>query len=299
MNVVTSIRVGAVCILFAALALVWYGYRSVSMAEVSLALVTRKHASLEISIAKIRERIAAHERDAALLVTTRKGLHARKLGASSSNQVLPNSSLLSHNFAALLEANPKLMELYLKNFRANLADRFGPAFEKIGFSPEQISKFEDLATAHEQENMDLRAAAAAQGLPMTDPGITAMRQQSNQQYQAALVAEIGASASQQLAQSPVVSPSNQAAISTLANMLALSATPMTYEEAGQLAPILANAGGNSPNGGTPASIDWNKVSEQASGVLSRPQLQALQAMASVMQVGDLVKQFYSQQSASK
>jgi hypothetical protein len=187
------------------------------------------------------------------------------------------------------------MNLYLKSFRANLTDRFSWIYEKLGLTPDQIIRVEDLATAHEQENMDLRAAAAAQDLPMSDPGIAALHRQANQQYSAAVSAAIGEGAAQQMTQFPAVSATLQGVVNNLASVVALSPTPMTYAKVGELAPILADAASRSANGGDPASINWDKVTTEAAGILSDPQLQVLRSMASLGEINALVREYYSQQ----
>ncbi len=126
-----------------------------------------------------------------------------------------NPGRSGQNVFTLLEANPPLLDLYLKSFRASRADRFTWIYQKIGLTPDQAGRLEDLAAEREQEEVDLRAAAAAQGLPLTDPGIAALRRQADQQCGAAVIAAVGESASQQLAQSPVASEEGQGAINSL------------------------------------------------------------------------------------
>jgi hypothetical protein len=273
--------------------IIWSSQQTVSADDDALAAVAQQRAALAAAMAKTQAKLTAHEQEAAAL-TAAAARPAPRKPAAAANPSAGAPAGPPRNLYVVLESDPKLLDLYLKNFKANLRNRFGWVYQKVGLTADQIDKLEDLDTSHEQENVDLRAAAAAQGLPMSDPGIVAMHQQTNQQFQAAVVAAIGAPASQQIAQYASSAPSDgvQALINDLASDIALSPTPMTYAEIGQLGPILmAN---HTANGAGLASFDWDKVTAQAAGVLSPAQLQALQTRASLSQITGLVRQYYTQ-----
>ncbi len=131
------------------------------------------------------------------------------------------------------------MDLYLKSYRANLADRYGWIYEKLGLTPGQVHRIEDATAEHEQEIMDLRVAASAQNLSMGDPGISALRRQADQEYEAAVIAAIGEAAGRQFLQFPALSGTMQRMLDNLADVAALSPAPVTYAKAADLAPVLA------------------------------------------------------------
>jgi len=147
--------------------------------------------------------------------------------------------------------------------------------------------------------MDLQAAAEAQGLANDDPGVAAMRRQSERDFQATMLAwaaTAGFTPSQLKDERALASQPLQNLIGNLAASVALTAAPMTYAQAGQLAPILAAASPTFPTNGSVDrnTLDWDKAVAQASGVLPPAQLEGLQTMAAVSKIQSMAKQFYTQ-----
>ncbi len=295
----SPILVGTAASLVALLALLaaWKGFSDARGATQARAAVARDHAALEVSLQRAREQASAQRRDAAALQAALAAAPAASSGSSASGA--PARPPGGPSVASLLAANPKLMDLYLKSFRASLPDRFGFAYVKLGLSPAQIDKFEAMTTALEGEHMDLQAAAEAQGLANDDPGIAAMRRQSEKQYQQAvlsLVTEAGvATVAQATALKGLATESLQGLVGSLASLMTASSTPMTYAQAGQLAPILAAANTNPGQSVNRNAIDWDKATAQAAGVFSPQQLQALQTLGSVSKVTNLAKAFDAQE----
>jgi hypothetical protein len=148
--------------------------------------------------------------------------------------------------------------------------------------------------------MDLQAAAEAQGLTTSDPGVAALRQQSNQEYRVAF-GELAVSAGispLQLKQESAAQPSahTRDIVTDVAGLVALSPTPLTNAQAAQLAPLIAAA---TPQGaGDPSAEAWENVSAQAAGFLAAPQVEALRQEGARSEVMSLVRQFYAQPPAS-
>ncbi len=145
--------------------------------------------------------------------------------------------------------------------------------------------------------MDLRAAAQAQNLPDDDPGIAAMRKQSDKQYQSAILALVGLSAVQVERERHLASASMANILGNVASLTAVGPAPMSYAQAGQLAPILAAASPSFQAGGLVqiGTIDWDKAIAQATGVLSPPQLDSLKMQAVAARATALAKEFHDQQ----
>jgi hypothetical protein len=285
-----GISIAAASLLLLALAGLWYAFHADQTAEQQLAALNREQANLEASAAKTQEQIGAHQRDAAAIAAALQAAEATKATAAATRRPAAGGQS-APSIPTLVEADPKLMDLYLKSFRANLAVRFGWVYEKIGLTPEQINKVKDLSTAHEQENMDLRAAAEAQGLTMSDPGIVKLHQQTNQQFQAAVNDAIGAAANAQFGQYTAIPDGMVSVVTDLATANALDPAPMTYAQAGQLMPIFEAARvAAQGNGGT---MDWDKIANQAAGFITGPALQSLQTRAQIVQLSTLVRQYYS------
>lgn len=282
---------GASVVALLAMLAAWKGYTSARGAIQGRAAIARDHAALELSLRQARAQAGAQQRDAAAL---KAALAAAQPGAGAPASAAGGPSPKAPSLASLLAANPKLMDLYLKSFRAGLPDRYGFVYVKLNLSPALIDKFEEMTTAHEGEHMDLQGAAEAQGLANDDPGIAAMRRQSDKQYQQAvltLVAESGVATVAQVTElRDLAAQPLQNLVGNLASMMTNS-TPMTYAQVGQLAPILAAANTNPSQSINRNTVDWDKATAQAAGVLSAPQLQALQTMGYVTKVTNLVKEF--------
>jgi hypothetical protein len=285
MNFRKIIGAGATLVAVLALGAAWYFFRETRAAE-------RAQISLTASLQRARERTRTEE---AAPRTSGDGSSASAAHAGNPDGAAPHPAAPS--LAALLSADPKLMALYLRNFRANLPDIYGFEYARLGLSPAQIDKFEELTTAHEGETMDLRAAAQAQDLPANDPGIAAMRKQSDRQYQLAVLALAGISAVQAQNDQRMASPQMSIILGNVASLTAIGQAPMSYAQAGQLAPILAAASSSFQSGGQVqlATIDWDKAIAQASSVLSGPQLESLKMQAVAAKATALAKEFHDQQ----
>jgi hypothetical protein len=281
------IGVAATLVAILALGAAWYFFREIQAAERGRISLT---ASLERTRERTRAEAAARGRQSG---AGRDGQSADHAGGPAGAAPRPGAPTV----AALLAADPKLMVLYLKNFRAQLPDLYGFEYARLGLSPAQIDKFEELTTAHEGETMDLRAAAQAQGLPANDPGIAAMRKQSDRQYQLAVLSLAGISAVQAQNDQRMASGQMETILANVASLTAVGPAPMTYAQAGQLAPILAAASPSFQSGGQVqlGTMDWDKAIAQAAGVLSGPQLDSLKMQAVAARATVLAKEFHDQQ----
>ena len=276
----TRLGTGATVVALLALLAAWAGFRQTRADQRARAAIARDEAA--IATARARERADASA--------------GAPAGPPAAAPAPPSvRKVAGPSVASLLAADPKLMDLYLRSFRAGLPDRFGAIYARLGMSPAQIDRFEELSTAHEGEIMDLRAAAEAQGLPDDDPGIAAMRQQSNRDYRTAittLALSLGLTPSRLEQENNLANGALESVLGGVASLAALSPAPMTYAQAGQLAPILAAANtAASPGAIDRSTIDWDKVLPQAAAILPAPQVQALQAQATAAQVLRLAREF--------
>ena len=278
----TKIFIGLVASLvaLAALWVAWQGFRQARLEEAALTAIARNQAALDRSERQARETAAARP-------------------AAPADAAKPATSGKPPSLPSLLAADPKLMALYLKSFRAALPDRYGATYARIHLSPAVIDKFEEITTAQEGENMDLKAAAEAQGLTADDPGIAAMQRQANLDYRAqvtALAVEAGINPTQVKGENRLATSDLQNLMGSLATTVALSPTPMTYAQLGQLGPILAAASPSFQSGGSidRFTLDWDKALADASAVLPPVQLDGLRVMGNVFKVQAEAKQFHNQ-----
>jgi hypothetical protein len=277
----------AAAFLVLALGFAWFSYRKAAAVGDELASLSQKQAVLNAGIQEDKGRIASAQQDRQQLLASVKKLRlAPRNGGGAAAMSNPRTRLIA--------TNPTLLDLYLKSFRGMLSMRYGPYYQQAGLSADQIAKFEDLLTRHEEDNMDLIATAVSQGLSASDPSIASVRRQQNRQFQADQTALLGDSDSQQLQQFN----REQAALAQVkgAAYYALSTAPFTSAQVGQVTQILANSSPNFQLGGdaAPPSIDWDSAMSQAATVLSPAQLTALNAQAQLAKVGKLMNSYFSQ-----
>jgi hypothetical protein len=286
----------AACVFLGALAGAWLLWRELSQLQSQLTAASSRQMAVDASIAQARNSIAAQK---VSLARAREAAPAGEHPTATASNSGGKRGKVSVN--ALLEADPKLMALYLKSFRANLPDRYWPLFQSLGLTWEQFEKWEDVRTANEAKLVDLRDATAEQGLPYTtDQGIAAMKKQIHAQGVQEMADALGATVAQQLddAMSQYPAPPNGmvAMITNITTVAAQNGAPMNYQQLGQLGTLLAT--NFTPNPALGGKVDWNNVGAQAATSLSGPQLDALQMAVSLRQLSDKVKQFYSAQGGS-
>lgn len=201
---------------------------------------------------------------------------------------------------ALVSSQPELRDLFLRNFRANLGQRFGEFYWLAGLSPPQIAQFEELAVRRQEAAVDLATVASARGLNDADPAIASTRAQQDEQYEADQIALLGDTGYRQLQQfkrqEPAVGLLNNLAYFTQA---AGDGSP-TRAQTGQLLQIIANASQSFQQGRSLdlASVDWDQVVAQAADILSPAQLNALKVDAQNRKLASqLLPAYLAQQSA--
>jgi hypothetical protein len=205
--------------------------------------------------------------------------------------------------AQRLTADPKLFALYQQATKAGLSLRFGQQYRKLGLSTDQIEKFEALYTAHDAETQELRATADAQGLPMSDPDITAVRAQEDRDYLAEVAAATGLGNTQveqiQQGDFPGRLRPLQPVIRAIEENAAAESAPLNYDEQQQLLQIAANADSAYVSGGKadPDGIDWNGLLAQPAGVLSTELTRAIQKQAQMDQLFAMVRQFNTREQS--
>jgi hypothetical protein len=152
-------------------------------------------------------------------------------------------------------------------------------------------------TSSAEDAADLRAIVLSPGMKDSAPEISALQKWDDDQLRDAQVALLGEDGYQQLVQFNREQPV-QAIVDDVARFVALTPTPLTYSQAGQLMRVLANADGQYQNGG-PADadvtkIDWSQALPQAKGILSPSQFAAVRIESQMARSVRLVDQFFQQ-----
>jgi hypothetical protein len=208
-------------------------------------------------------------------------------------------------FRAMMN-NPQFQKLMSIQQKAMLDNTYAPLFKVLGLTPQQLDQFKNLMVQKQQAMMDARQAAIEQGInPRTDPDAfqQAVAQASaavDSQIQAALGDAAYAQYEQYQQTLPQRNTTNQ-----LQQSLSYTSSPLTDDQATQLIQILAqsapagggNGGGGFGNmlgGGGPGGGGTGPITDQAitlaQGVLSAPQVQALQQLQQQQQVRQQMQQ---------
>jgi hypothetical protein len=271
-----------------ALGVVCFAFLKAHHASDELASLNQKRTVLNNGLKQAQERIAADASD-------RTRLEAALGKVKGAEQKTKERAAKSNPTLARVAKNPKLLELYLKSYRANLGQGFGLFYRTMGLSADQIEQFESSLSKHEESRMDLLATAASQGLGDADPAIAELRKQQDDQLQADQTALLGDAGNHQLqdfnreqAAQGIV---NGAAISSL------DTEPYSGAQAAQLLQILANANTSFQQGKSfdAKTVDWDSAITQAAAILSPAQLNALNAQVQRARVVTLLDNFWQQQ----
>jgi hypothetical protein len=198
-----------------------------------------------------------------------------------------------NGFLAVMN-DPKVQKLMAIQQKGLLDAHYAALFKSLNLSPQQLDQFKDLLVQKQQALMDAITAAREQGInPRTDPtafneAISDAQASVDSQIQAAL-GDAGFAQYQQYVQTlPDRNTVNQ-----LQQALSYTGTPLSDDQASQMIQLLASTSQRSGNGavgtggGGPGAIlgggnQTARISDeavtQASGVLSAPQIQALQQL---------------------
>lgn len=202
--------------------------------------------------------------------------------------------------------NPEMQKLAALTQRANLDGRFSTLFKNLRLSPEDLEKFKSLLVEKQSSAMDVMAAARAQGITGRENAgeLRQMVRDSQAEIDESIRATLGEAGFAQYKNYEQTLP-QRTVVNQLDQRLSYSSTPLNSQQSEQLVQILAqnaptnsrNSGGGgvttqvfvaSATGGSGAGAarvflgGGNQITDQAviqaQGVLSAPQLSALQQL---------------------
>ena len=285
--------------ILATAALAWHQYRELIVLRAQL--VDENGVSLKNQLAAAQKTIRALE-DRIAALRGRRGANDGALaegseGGDAASQDGPGRR--GGRFAGwrAMADNPEFQRLLAIQAKARLSQTYGPLYKALNLSPDQLAQFQTLLADKQQAMMDVMAAAREQGInPRTDPdGFKSLMSQAVSQADANIQQALGDAAYQQYQQYQQTLPERNV-VNSLQQQLSYTQTPLTDDEANQMISLLAqnqpqragngtagtgNGGDAGPNpmslmnGGGTARVTNDAIS-QASGVLSAPQVAALQ-----------------------
>jgi hypothetical protein len=210
-----------------------------------------------------------------------------------------------------LAGNPEFQRLLALQMKSRISATYGPLFKALNLTPDQLAQFQSLLADKQQALMDTLQAAREQGInPRTDPdGFKTLVSQSESQVDASIQQALGDQAYSQYQQYQQTLPERNT-VNSLQQQLSYTQTPLTDDEANQMVALLAQnqpqragsgtagttgGGDGGPNlmslinGGGTAKVTPEAITA-ASGVLSAPQISALQQIQAQQQAQQQMQQ---------
>ena len=215
-------------------------------------------------------------------------------------------------FAQMME-KPEVQKLMALQQKAQLDARYAALFKSLNLSPEQLDQFKSLLVEKQTAMMDAMQAARSAGLdPRTDPaGFKAAITQAQQTVDAQIQSSLGDAGYAQYQSYQQTLPERNT-VSQLATSLSYTQTPLTQDQTDQMVQVLAqtqpqkagsgttgatNGGGMGLgqllNGGGTSSVTNDSLT-LAAGVLSGPQVAALQQIQAQQQAQQQLQQLMRQ-----
>jgi hypothetical protein len=288
------IAVLAVCIAAVA-ALAWHQYRE--LVQLRAQIADDDIPTLKKQLADARKTINSLE-DRLLAMRGRRGPGAGENEGEGENAAA-NEQGRGGRFGAFarMAGNPEFQKLMAIQMKGRIVQTYGALFKALNLSPEQLNQFQGLLADKQQAMLDVMQAAREQGIsPRSDPdGFKSLVNTAINQSDTAIQQALGDAAYQQYQQYQQSLPERNT-VNSLQQSLSYTQTPLTDDEASQMIGVLqqtqpqragngtagtTNGGDGGPgvmaliNGGGTARITDDSLN-QAAGVLSAPQVTALQ-----------------------
>jgi RNA polymerase sigma factor (sigma-70 family) len=266
-----------------------YEVRATYQAQAALAASTQEIVTLRDSLQREAKRAEENEKKfrsaEALAASLQKSAAETETAKKAAAQSKPAGTVSGRSAPSrmdMLLANPDYQELNLKLSRNSCRFRYGPLYQKLGLSTQQITDFEVALDEQQQVLFDTANAARAQGLSPNEPGLGPLIDPTINALQDKLRAVLGDAgyAEYKAYRKTAVA---RASADSLASALYYTASPLTAEQADQLTQVVVANTRVIPPTNTASILnrsetDWEKVSAEAKTNLSSIQFDALQAV---------------------
>lgn len=196
------------------------------------------------------------------------------------------------DFDKFVASRPDLQQLYIQQQTVRFLTRYGPLYQKLHLTPEQVRSFVAVMSESAQAFIDVPVSAVAQGLTKTDPSVKVLLDQAKQQRDRGLRELLGVEGFAEFEQYDRAA-NYRMFTNSLAGNLFWTEAPLTPEQADRFSQVLAETAASGPSGlNLAASI------EQAKDFLKPIQLAILQSMKDQIDVGERVQKVLSEREAT-
>lgn len=275
----------------------------VTLASLAVVIgVVRSRHLAQASRSEWERREAAADRSAEALTEARHRLDAlrQSLADLQARAAKPAQPRGRFDYSAYFAQHPETQRAFEQAYSALRGQAYGPLYRRLGLSPEQIARLNQLMTKDAENMMDLYSTAQAKNLPLTDPAVVQMRKAQEAdlatQEQTTLGAE-GFAQLQQFTAANVV----RSVVGVATSTAVASESGMTAEQEEQVTQLVVQTSSayrqNPAQMVDPSTVDWSVVATQGQSFLTPAQIEAIQAQAAEIKFIALKGQYFQKQSA--
>jgi len=254
--------------------------------QTSSIVAAQDYDALLAHLHELRQRAQAAEQDQAQLRKFIDDARAARMAEESLTKRASQTARAAERRArdpvaegnAFLAAHPEVKQALVERAKARVAARFHSLYQALGLTPPQIEHFENLLIEREGVTFP------------TDEGELILRPGtglSNNEVEDRMHELLGDSGYQQYQEVAQMVPA-RALATQLASALYFTDTPLTAQQAERIVQIVTN-GKVGPANTRPGQYDWDAIIRNSQGVLSDPQLAALEGMQEQDQFNQALK----------
>jgi RNA polymerase sigma factor (sigma-70 family) len=184
----------------------------------------------------------------------------------------------------LARTHPEYQQLSREVSRRDLWRQFGPLYGDLRLTPERIAAFEGVMVEHDWQRVDIESAGRAKGLSDSDPIVTALLGEVEEQRNAALRELLGAEPYAQFQRYHYTESIRCEITEWMAGALYQTQAPLSGAQASALTELLArHTTPDEENRANAQAIRWETVLAEAHEVLQPAQMPFLEAMRAQME----------------
>jgi hypothetical protein len=270
----TVINGGLVIAVMLAAGLAWQQHRTRRAIGAELVALEQQRSEAAANARRAARELAAAENDRAANRTKLEQLSKANAAAARIAPKPAGSSAAKRPWIPeRLQNEPEFQVLWLADQRASLTTRYGPLFQKLGLTSEQIEKIQSAMIACQERELDLQATERAQGLSKDDPVVLRLRGEITAAYETAQKEVLGESGHQQMRDYERGAHAREIVAGLAGGAAVVAHDPLTAGQAEQLYETIANASRSYRNGGpvNMNEVDWDAVDGEVEKFLTSTQ----------------------------
>ncbi|HWA08861.1 MAG TPA: hypothetical protein VG838_05270 [Opitutaceae bacterium] len=173
---------------------------------------------------------------------------------------------------ARIAGDPRLREMDVKVYVDGQKLKFGAALARLGLTPEQRQKFDDIQAEYEEHFLDMAADAEERHLAVSDPVLTSQRRQLSLTQEAECQALFGPAYGQWKEETSA--PPERGLVAQIAQKALSGAGALAESQVGPLTDIVVANKRPGVSSSLAAGYDWDAIVGQATVALSPEQAES-------------------------